>query len=157
MTRFRRQCARFGKFNLVGLLGAALQLLMFELLFRCFELSGAAAAALSVEIAVLHNFIWHERFTWKDREPAGLSQRSVRLLRFHLGNGLVPIAVNALLVFCLVEQLGAPAVPSALAAIAMCAPLNFLLADLWVYRETAAYSAEVRDAQSPPGNRCCPR
>lgn len=142
MTHFRRECARFGKFNLVGLMGAALQLLAFDLLFR--YLHATAAAALSVEIAVLHNFCWHERFTWRDREVARPRDRAVRLLRFHLSNGLVPLAANVLLVSCLVEHLGAPAVPTALSAIGLCAPLNFLLADRWVYRHAAAALGAVK-------------
>lgn len=137
MTRFRRQCARFGKFNLVGLLGAALQLLVFDLLLTEWHLPGAPAAALSVELTVVHNFLWHERFTWRDRELAGLRQRSMRLLRFHLSNGLAPLTANTLLIYGLVGELGAPPVPSAMAAIALCAPVNFWLADRWVYREAA--------------------
>ena len=150
MTDFRRRCARFGKFNLVGLMGAALQLTVFDLLLSAASLPAAAAAALSVELAVIHNFSWHERFTWRDREPAGRRQRAVRLLRFHLSNGLVPVAANALLISCLVERLGAPALLSALAAIALCAPLNFLLADCWVYRAMVPPGAEAREAQAQP-------
>lgn len=146
MTGFHRQCARFGKFNLVGLMGAVLQLLTFDLLFRYLQLAGAAAAAFSVEIAVLHNFLWHERFTWSDRQPAGLRQRAARLLRFHLSNGLIPLTANALLISWLVERLGAPALPSALAAIAVCAPLNFLLADRWVYGEASFFGFLQRRA-----------
>ena len=141
MTRFRRQCLRFGKFNLVGLLGAALQLLIFDVLLTGWNLPGAPAAALSVELALIHNFFWHERFTWRDREPAGLRQRAIRLFRFHLSNGVVPLTANTLLIYVLVEQLGARPLPSALAAIALCAPLNFVLADRWVYRDGAAAGA----------------
>lgn len=149
MTGFRRQCARFGKFNLVGLLGAALQLLTFHLLFRYAQVAAAAAAALSVEIAVLHNFLWHERFTWSDRQPDGLRQRAARLLRFQLSNGLIPLTANALLVSGLVEQLGVPALASALAAIAACAPLNFWLADRWVYRDAGAPESRNFDRIPP--------
>jgi len=39
------------------------------------------------------------------------------------------------LTYCLVDLLKAPVAPSALAAIACCAPANFLVADRWVYGE----------------------
>lgn len=124
---------RFGRFNAVGLLGAALQLMVFYLLMRALDLPAAAAALVAVEIAVLHNFFWHERFTWRDRQAPGLRQRAVRLGRFHAANALISLAGNTALTGVLVDWLHAPAMPSALAAIALCAPANFLLADRWVY------------------------
>jgi len=58
---------RWCKFNLVGAVGIFVQ---FGVLF-CFK-SGLhfnylAATVLAVEAAVVHNFFWHERFTWADR------------------------------------------------------------------------------------------
>ena len=82
---------------------------------------------------MLHNFLWHERFTWGDREPLNFQQRMVRLFRFHAGNGLISLAGNAALTYALVEWLELPAMVSAAAAIVLCAPANFLLADRWVY------------------------
>ena len=124
---------QFGRFNLLGLLGAVLQLLVYRLVMRRLDLPEAAASAIAVEIAVLHNFFWHERFTWRDRRPAALASRALRLWRFHVGNGLVSLSANALVTYVLVEWLGAPSLPSEVAAIALCAPANFLLADRWVY------------------------
>ena len=125
--------ARFGRFNLVGLLGAAVQLALFYLLMGGCKLPETTATAIAVEIAVLHNFLWHERFTWPDRGRARPRQTVVRLLRFHAGNGLVSLAGNTLLTYALVTWLNFPALPSAVAAITFCAPANFLLADRWVY------------------------
>lgn len=134
MSNAKRKWLRFGKFSLTGLIGAVLQLMLFDLLLKRLHLPGAAATALAVEITVLHNFIWHERFTWSDRQFAGLRRRAARLWRFHVTNGLVSLSGNTLLIYWLVQQFNAPALPSAAAAIAVCAPLNFLLADRWVYR-----------------------
>jgi dolichol-phosphate mannosyltransferase len=124
---------RFGKFNLVGLLGAVLQLLLFSLLIRAGHLSATMAAVIAVEIAIVHNYLWHERFTWRDREPLNLRQRMIRLWRFHAGNGMVSLTGNAALTYAFVEWLGVPTVISAVVAIALCAPANFWLADRWVY------------------------
>ena len=144
MSGVRAQWLRFGRFNLVGLLGAALQLLVFFVLIRAFQIPAGAAAALAVEIAVLHNFLWHERFTWHDREPASLRQRAARLWRFHAGNGLISLLGNTVIVAIAVEWLHAPAVPAAVAAIAVCVPANFLVADRWVYTVAASASAGCR-------------
>jgi len=123
---------RFGKFNLVGMLGAAVQILVFWLLLNRMRFPELAATPLAVEAALLHNFLWHERFTWNDRRFAGL-HRAARLFRFHAGNGVFSIAANTLLTWAFVECLHLPAVPSAIAAIALCAPANFLLADCWAF------------------------
>lgn len=128
-----RQCARFGRFNLVGALGAAIQVLLFYLLMKCRQMPETAAAAIAVEIVVLHNFFWHERFTWRDQRSGGLRQRTIRLWRFHAANGLISVVGNTALTYCLVQQLKSPALPSAVAAIAICAPVNFWIADRWVY------------------------
>ncbi len=134
MSGARRLCARFGRFNLVGLVGAALQVMLFDVLMKCWGLADVAATLIAVEVALLHNFFWHERFTWRDCERTGLRQRAIRLWKFHAGNGLISLAGNTALTYCFVERLKAPAVPSALAAIALCAPANFLLSDHWVFK-----------------------
>ena len=132
-----RVLGRFGRFGIVGVLGAALQLILFRLFLQYPRLPAAVAAALAVELVVLHNFLWNERLTFGERRSISAGQRAVRLWRFHLGNGLASLAGNTLLTFCLVNQLHAPALPSAVAAIALCAPLNFLIADRWVYTTMA--------------------
>jgi len=135
---------RWFRFNLVGGLGVAVQLAVLLGLKSGFHLSYLPATALAVEVAVLHNFFWHERFTWRDRGSRGLSQRAARLWRFHVANGLVSLAGNTALIYLLVHQLKMPALPSAVAAIALCSPLNFLLADRWVYRQAPAYACPLK-------------
>ena len=65
-SRVWQSAARWMKFNLVGGVGIAVQLLMLWLLTLC-GVGYMLATALAVESAVLHNFVWHERFTWIDR------------------------------------------------------------------------------------------
>ncbi len=136
MTAAGRLVARLGKFNLVGLLGAALQLLLLYVLTKGLLISTIAATPIAVEIVVLHNFVWHEGFTWRDRELKTRRRRIARLWRFHVGNGFISVFGNTALVYCLVERLKAPVAPSALAAIVICSLINFLVADRWVYKTT---------------------
>jgi len=135
MSELGRRCMRFGRFNLVGLMGAALQLVLLDLLVERFGLSGVAASPIAVEIVVLHNFFWHERFTWRDQGTVGVRQRAIRLWRFHASNGLISLAGNTLLMYCLSHQLKVPPLASAVTAIALCWPINFLVANCWVYRK----------------------
>jgi putative flippase GtrA len=91
------------------------------------------ATGLAVEIAVIHNFLWHERFTWADR-PARRRVRSlVRLAKFNASNGAVSIVGNLVLMRLLAGELKVNYVASNLIAIALCSLVNFLLGDRFVF------------------------
>jgi len=123
---------RWLKFNLIGGLGVVVQLFCLALFRRWMHY--LLATAVAVEIAVLHNFLWHERFTWKDR-PGGRRARLLRLLRFHLGNGVVSILGNLGLMWLLVSRFHMKRLLFANAiAIAVCSVLNFALGEWFVFR-----------------------
>ena len=126
--------SRFGRFSLVGLLGAVLQLTLVSLLTKYFGVLSTAATLVAVEITILHNFIWHEHFTWSHRGPKSFQPMALRLWRFQAGNGLVSLPGNTVLMYCLVEQLKAPILLAAIGAIGLCSLANFLIADRWVFR-----------------------
>src|ERR1035438_3026162 len=67
---------RWWRFNLVGIGGFALQLGMLWVLARLFGVHYLIATALAVEIAVLHNFAWHEAWTWRNLEAQVYSKIS---------------------------------------------------------------------------------
>jgi putative flippase GtrA len=58
---------RWCKFNLVGAVGIFVQFGVLFLLKSGLHFNYLAATVLAVEAAVVHNFFWHERFTWADR------------------------------------------------------------------------------------------
>jgi putative flippase GtrA len=91
------------------------------------------ATVLAVEAAVVHNFIWHERYTWRDRTGPLRSELVARLVRFHLTNGAVSLVGNALAMRWLVGDLHFPVVPANLIAITACCLLNFVLSDRVVF------------------------
>jgi putative flippase GtrA len=122
---------RFWRFNAVGVLGFVVQLATLALLVRG-GMHYLAATALAVEAAVLHNFLWHERWTWHDRPSNGWA-RLVRLGRFHLLNGIVSLAGNVLIMHVLVGICALPALPSNAVAVVLCAAVNFLAADALVF------------------------
>ncbi len=70
-----------------------------------------------------------------------LPELALRLWRFHAGNGLVSLAGNAILMYCLVERLKAPILPAAIGAIVLCSLANFLIADRWVYPLLGDYTS----------------
>jgi putative flippase GtrA len=122
------------RFNGVGVIGFALQLATLALLLRG-GVHYLAATTLAVELTVLHNFAWHERWTWGDR-PAAAGERARRLWRFHATNGVVSLTGNVLLMRLLVGALDLPPVPANLAAVLACALVNFGSSDRFVFRVT---------------------
>jgi putative flippase GtrA len=120
-------------FNAVGLIGVGVQLGALALFTEWLHWHYLVATAAAVETAVLHNFAWHEVWTWRDRrEEAGT--RAGRLLRFHLGNGFVSIAANVGLMRVFTGMLGWPVVWANLVCIAIAALLNFAVSEWWVFR-----------------------
>jgi putative flippase GtrA len=110
------------RFNAVGIVGLAVQLLVLAVLLR-FGLHYLAATIVAVEAAVLQNFLWHERWTWSHR--ASVSGRARRLWRFHALNGLVSIVGNLAAMPLLVGILGLPPLPANLISVLLCSTLNF--------------------------------
>src|SRR5215472_1659520 len=132
-SQWWQSATRWMKFNLVGGLGIAVQLWMLWLLTAC-GVGYMLATALAVESAVLHNFFWHERFTWVDRVNGCLLQSVTRLLRFNLSAGAVSIVGNLVLMRLLVGQAHLRPMLANLIAIAACSVLNFIVSDRWVFR-----------------------
>ncbi len=124
---------RWMKFNLVGAIGIGVQVSTLAVLTGILHLNYLLATALAVEAAVLHNFLWHERFTWADRASLSRGALLGRLLRFHAGNGAISICGNLLFMRLLVTQAHLPVLPSNLVSIALCGVLNFLVSDRLVF------------------------
>ncbi|MGA7632177.1 MAG: GtrA family protein [Terriglobales bacterium] len=129
----RQTFIRWIKFNAVGAIGIVVQLAALAILRSWLKLNYLLATAIAVEIAVLHNFVWHERFTWADRPPSRLAHSLIRLAKFNATNGAVSIVGNLLLMRLLVGQFRFNYVLSNCAAIAICSLLNFLLGDRFVF------------------------
>ncbi len=127
---------RWLKFNFVGGLGIGVQLAALWILLKIFDLHYLVATAVAVETAVLHNFAWHERFTWKER--GGGSRKSLigRLLRFQVANGLISLAGNLAVMRLLVGVFGAPTLIANGAAIAVCSLANFAASEWFVFRDS---------------------
>jgi putative flippase GtrA len=121
------------KFNAVGGIGIGVQLVVLTVLRSWLKLDYLLATGLAVEIAAIHNFLWHERFTWADRPATRPVQSLVRLAKFNASNGAVSLVGNLVLMRLLVGELKFSYVASNLLAIVLCALLNFLLSDRLVF------------------------
>ena len=125
---------RFLRYNLVGAMGLSVK---FSVLTALVELAGVgylASTAVAVEAAVMHSFIWHLRWTWRDRST-GLSRREtlMRLLRFHLGAGAVAMLTNLLVTRFLVQEFGIHYAAANLAATVFAGLANFMISNFVVF------------------------
>jgi len=126
---------RWLKFNLVGALGIAVQLTLLLSLKSGLHLNYLLATALAVEAAVVHNFLWHERYTWADRVQSSWRRSLPRLLRFNLTTGGVSIAGNLALMRLMVGPGHLNYLTANSVAIAVCSLLNFLVSEEWVFED----------------------
>ena len=153
-----RSSVRWIKFNLVGAIGIGVQLATLWAL-TALGVQYILATALAVEAAVLHNFLWHERFTWADRvierpTPGGsqsIRGSAARLLRFNLTTGAVSIGGNLLLMRLLVGGAQLRPMLANLISITGCSLVNFLVSDRWVFRTPMWPLAELAARNSQPG------
>jgi putative flippase GtrA len=122
---------RWGKFNLVGAMGMMLQLGALAVFNRVAPGHYLVTSAAALELTLLHNFVWHLRYTWCDRRHD--SAMLVQLLRFHLSNGLVSMLGNLALMRILVQEEHLPVLASNGIAILCCSIVNFCLGDNWAF------------------------
>jgi putative flippase GtrA len=126
---------RWGKFNVVGVVGAAVQLTALALFHRVSAGRYLWATAAALEVTLLHNFVWHLHFTWRDRLAGGVAKYLLlaRYVRFHMTNGAVSLVGNLALVRVLVVRERMPLVPANGVAILLCSLVNFALGERWVF------------------------
>jgi putative flippase GtrA len=123
---------RWYKFNIVGAMGMVVQLIALGIFDRLWPGHYLLASAVAVELALLHNFVWHFNYTWRDRRDH--SDWFSQLLRFHFSNGLISMIGNLALMNFLVHQAHLPVLASNVVAILCCSLLNFGLGELWAFR-----------------------
>jgi putative flippase GtrA len=140
---------RFARFNAVGGLGIGVQLAAIWALTDVAALPYLAATVIAVSTAVVHNFVWHLRWTWGDRPvtPAGMAAAFVG---FVSANGLVSLTGNVVIMTALTGGAGLTPVVANAIAIATCGLVNFWLGDQVVFK--AGVSPESR-VLSPGSSR----
>lgn len=121
---------RFVVFNAVGALGVAVQLLSLWLLTGVAAVHYLIATPVAVMLAVVHNFIWHRLWTWKDRDVDLMRAGA----RFVFTNGLLSIVSNLGVTAALVSGTHANLLTANAVAIVTSGLLNFWLGDVVIFR-----------------------
>lgn len=126
--------ARWGKFNMVGIMGAGTQLGSLAVLSRTLPGHYLVASVLALELTLLHNFVWHVHYTWRDRRDGAtlLGQG----MRFQFSNGMISLVGNLVLMKVLVAGARLPILAANGIAILCCSVVNFCLGEMWVFGAT---------------------
>jgi putative flippase GtrA len=122
---------RIATFLAVGALGFAVQMsaLAGLLAAGCPALIATAAAAA---ISVVHNFFWHEHWTWADR-PRARAAVCARLAGFVGSTGVTSIAGGVAFTAAYVRWFQIDALTANVLAVGTLGVLNFLIADRWIF------------------------
>jgi len=140
VTRSTR--TRIGIFTLVGIIGYGVQTAVLWLLVGRLGLAAVPATLVATEAAVLHNFLWHLRWTWADR-PAGPKAAVGRLVRFNVSNGGFSLVGGAAVMALLVDALGVHYLLANLASVLVVSIVNFLASDRFVFTRPGQAEAPV--------------
>lgn len=127
MSLFARWC----RFNAVGAMGMAVQLAALALLNRWSGGHYLASTVAALELTLVHNFLWHLGYTWRDRREA--SSLAAQFVRFHLSNGMVSLLGNLALMPMLVGGARLPVLVANSIAILVCSLANFGLGHAWAF------------------------
>jgi putative flippase GtrA len=121
--------SRAARFAWVGVGGFVVQAASLYALSAA-GLSYPVATAIAVEAAILHNFLWHERWTWADRLAGG---RLLRFARFNGSTALISIGGNVALMAIFVGRFHLPLLAANVLSVVTLSVLNFLSADRLVF------------------------
>ena len=124
---------RGAAFVTVAAMGFAVQAAAILLLTSVAGLHLAAATAIAVVLAIGHNFVWHEHWTWADRDRS--ARVLTRLLRFGAATGAVSLVGTVVLTTAYDSLLKTPVVVSNLLAVWTVGFLNYLMLDRVIYQE----------------------
>ena len=125
---------RWVAFNAIGFAGMLVQLAVVDFLVRVAGWHYLLATAIGVESAVLHNFVWHHHWTWRDRPAHSAWTTALRLMNFHLVNGVVSLAGNVGLTALCTGAAGLDALVSNVIAIIACSVVNFAASESFVFQ-----------------------
>ena len=143
---------RLARFNAVGALGVGVQLTTLWVLVELWGAGYGPATAIAVGCAVVHNFAWHQRWTWGDRRTYGAAA-VLTFLRFAGTNGLVSMAGNLVVMMLLVGGAGVNPVIANAMAIGSTGLVNFATSHLFVFERA---SSTILDVPLQSGERIVP-
>jgi putative flippase GtrA len=126
----RQRRARQARYLTVATLGAGVQAAVV-LAASAMGCTPVAATLLGIEAAILHNFAWHDRWTWGDRPRRETWTR--RLARYNVLMAGSSLVVGAAVTWAVVTAFGWSVLPANAVAVGVAAAANYLASDRLVF------------------------
>ena len=126
------------RFSVAGLIGFLVQVAALWLLVSFTTMHYVPATIVAVEMAILINFVWHDRWTWRDRPASSERERWTRLARFNAMTGLTSIAGSVMVTAVLVELLSVSPIAANVISVVALGAFNFAGANTLVFRSAVA-------------------
>ena len=124
---------RFGRFALAGAGGFLVQVGTLAVLTSHFDVDYIMATLIAVEAAIVFNFVWHLKWTWRDR-PGSVLQR---FMRFNALTATTSIVGSILLTAFFVEGFEMHVIVANIVSVGILSVVNFIGADRLVFRAGA--------------------
>ena len=124
------------RYNAIGVMGVGVQILVLILLTSLFEMNYFVATLIAVQCALIHNFFWHQRWTWRTNMSLSKKESFRRFLRFNSSSGTISMIGNLGFTALLVQAIHLPYIFCNLLAIGACNIANFLFAHNFVFQTT---------------------
>jgi putative flippase GtrA len=127
---------RLVRFGIAGVGGFAVQIAVLAALMLLFGLHYVTATIVAIEAAILVNFAWHERWTWKDRTwgASAASATLGRLIRFNALTAFTSILGSVIVTTFLVETVSMNPIVANSISVLLLGALNFVGSDRFVFR-----------------------
>jgi putative flippase GtrA len=138
------KAVRWFIFNIVGAMGALVQLSFLFILVKFVRLDYFKATGLAVEAAILHNFFWHEHWTWVERIKGEKKNFMKRLISFNLTTGALSMLQNLVLMKIIMDKLKIDCLSANLIVIVSCSLFNYFFLDHVVFRNIQKSSYKER-------------
>jgi dolichol-phosphate mannosyltransferase len=126
---------RLLKFGIVGASGVIVNMGFLYIFVEFVKLPYFIASLIAIELSIISNFSINLVWTWRDR--AKEVSFWTKIFRYHVGAGATAIIGNYLILIGLTEWFGIQYLLSNLIGIAVGTACNFVVNDLWTFKDPA--------------------
>ncbi len=123
---------RILKFVMVGISGICVNTGILFGLTEFLRIPYLVSAIFAIELSIISNFLLNNMWTWKDRLKKRLFHR---VLQYHISVGMTALFANWVLLILFTEVFGLYYLLSNLIGIGVGTLFNFVINDLWTFRE----------------------
>lgn len=120
------------KFGLVGGSGVVVNMGVLYLLTHYAKVNYKISSVFAIELSIITNFLLNNYWTWKGQQEKNFW---LKMMQYHISVGFTAILANWLLLVFLTEVVGIYYLISNLIGIGVGMLLNFVVNDLWTFRE----------------------